>query len=69
MIFDDVRSVLGSRIMNNIILFRYVAENRNHVGITAFESWIDNSDSFYRFVSVNSDNIREEAKGTGGKRS
>ena len=49
--------------MNKNNLFRYVAENRNHVGITAFENWIDNSDSFYRFVSVNSDKIRGKIRG------
>lgn len=49
--------------MNIENLFSYIVEDRNHIGITAFKSWIDNSDSFFKFVSANSDKIRGKIRG------
>lgn len=49
--------------MGKDVLLSYIVEDRAHAGITALNSWIDNSDNFYQFVSANSDKIRGKIRG------
>jgi hypothetical protein len=44
-------------------LFSNIVDDRVHVGITAFKSWIDISDNFSKFVLANLDKIRGKIRG------
>lgn len=49
--------------MNKEDLFSYITEGRVHAGITAFKSWIESSDNFFKFVLMCSDKIRRKIRG------
>lgn len=49
--------------MDKTYLINYIVEGRTHLGISAFESWIDSSDRYSNFIQSNMDKVRGKFRG------